>query len=253
MPVIDTHCHLDQYPDPLAIGHAAERSGITVIAMTGLPSHYLAGRMHVSALKKVRLALGLHPLLAKRHEGELRLFEAYLPTTSYVGEIGLDFSSHGRETRTLQIKSFQFVLGLLSSCHKFISLHSRGAEGETLAMLKDFNIPQATFHWFSGPIRIAEQAVAEGYYFSINPAMMRSKSGQQLVARIPPELILTETDGPYVHVDRRPAIPEDIFKVTDMLATVWKVDREEARVRLWANCKAAVRRIKRPDAALLPK
>jgi len=171
------------------------------------------------------------------------LFEAYLSTTSYVGEVGLDFSPHGRETRSVQIKSFQFVLGLLRGRDKFISLHSRGAEGETLAMLKEFGIAQAASHWFSGPVRVAEEAAAEGYYFSINPAMMRSKSGRRLVERIPPELILTETDGPYVQVDGRPAIPEDIFTVTDALATVWQVDREAAQMRVRANRREAVRHI----------
>lgn len=69
-----------------------------VIAVTGLPSHYKAGLEPVRALRRVRLALGLHPLLAPHAPAEFTLCERYITTTPYVGGVGLDFSRHGMDT-----------------------------------------------------------------------------------------------------------------------------------------------------------
>ena len=52
-------------------------------------------------------------------------------------------------------------------------------------------------HWFSGTYKELDQAIADGYFFSVNGAMVRSAKGQALVMRMPRERILTETDGPY--------------------------------------------------------
>jgi len=70
-PVLDSHCHLDRYPDPAAIGREAESKNAFVIAMTNLPSHFIMGLPHARQLKRVRLALGLHPLAVDNHEKEL--------------------------------------------------------------------------------------------------------------------------------------------------------------------------------------
>jgi TatD DNase family protein len=47
-------------------------------------------------------------------------------------------------------------------------------------------------------------------YFSVNPAMIRSQSGQRLLREIPGDRILTETDGPFVKVGSGPARPSDV-------------------------------------------
>jgi len=60
--MIDTHCHIDIYNDPMAIALECERNGVVTIAMTNLPSHFEMGYSHLKNLSKVRLALGMHPL-----------------------------------------------------------------------------------------------------------------------------------------------------------------------------------------------
>src|SRR5437868_5038347 len=46
--------------------------------------------------QRIRTALGLHPQLAHERKSELALFDALLPKTDYVGEIGLDGSPEYR-------------------------------------------------------------------------------------------------------------------------------------------------------------
>ena len=70
--LIDAHCHLDRYPDPLAEALELERRGVVAVAVMNLPSHFRLAQPHLRPLRLVRPALGLHPLAAADHEGNWR-------------------------------------------------------------------------------------------------------------------------------------------------------------------------------------
>lgn len=234
--MIDTHCHIDLYPDPHKVLREAERSGITTIAVTNLPSHFEMGRPHVRTAKRVRLALGLHPLLASRHTSdELRKFNQLLSKTSYVGEIGLDYSRHGKATADKQLQSFRFVLEALRDQPRFVTLHSRGAEGEVLSLLGEFGVKTATFHWYSGPLSLVDSIVSAGHYLSFNPAMTRSVKGRNVIDRVPRKHVLTETDGPHVQINSRPVRPSDVRVVIDYLAGAWDESPEAVEHTVRSN------------------
>ena len=80
---------------------------------------------------------------------------------------------------------------------KIISVHSRKAEKPLLDLLRDYNIENVIFHWYSGPIDLIPSILSEGYYFSINEAMTISKKGRAIIEGIPRNRILTESDAPY--------------------------------------------------------
>jgi TatD DNase family protein len=92
--MLDSHCHLDLYPEPSAVADRAARAGVFTVAVTNLPSAFQTAYLHVAQYRKIRLALGLHPLLAEKHARERELFRGLLPKTS-IGEVGLDFSAQG--------------------------------------------------------------------------------------------------------------------------------------------------------------
>ena len=52
-------------------------------------------------------------------------------------------------------------------------------------------------HWFTGSRAEARRAGALGCYFSVNAEMMRTERGRNLIADLPADRILTETDGPF--------------------------------------------------------
>ena len=54
-----------------------------------------------------------------------------LDNTEYVGEVGLDFSRHGRDTRDAQLRVLDRLLAQPALRHKVVTVHSRGAEGVT--------------------------------------------------------------------------------------------------------------------------
>jgi TatD DNase family protein len=218
--MVDVHCHVDLFPNPKHVIQEAELKGIFVFGVTNLPSHFEKGLPHVRSLKNVRLALGMHPLYAYRHKEEYYLFEKLIDKTSYIGEIGLDFSKEGVATKDEQKDSFDFVLKTLKGKRKLLSLHSRGAEREVLSGLLRSNIRSAIFHWYSGPIELVKEICSAGYMFSINPAMVKSKAGCEIIRQIPSEHLLTESDGPFVVINDRPACPTDMSYVEREIAHI---------------------------------
>jgi TatD DNase family protein len=195
--IIDTHCHYDMMDSPEDYIKEVEKTGNIVIGMTNLPSHFDMGFEYIREYKKVRLALGFHPQLADEHKDELPLFTKYMGRTSYIGEIGLDFSPDYISTRNAQLFCLKYILEELQGKNKIISVHSRRAEKELFSLLLDYNIRNVIFHWYSGPLSLIPEIISEGYYFSINEAMTLSISGKKIIERIPADRILTESDAPF--------------------------------------------------------
>ena len=233
--MLDTHCHIDLYPNPHAIARAVERQKILTIAVTNLPSHFEIGQPHLQGFRQVRQALGLHPLMAEHHEKERSKFKQMLSKTSYIGEVGLDFSKEGRDTKDIQIESLRFVFKQIQDRPRFVSLHSRGAERNVLELLEEFNIQGAVFHWYSGSLTVLDQIVQAGHYFSINPAMIRSKNGRNIINHIPLNRILTESDGPHIQLRNQPVCPSDITVILEALRDIWGMSFQEADRQVWAN------------------
>ena len=195
--LIDTHCHFDMMSRPEEYIWQREQAGDIIIGMTNLPSHFMMGRPHVMALKHIRLALGMHPLLVDGKKEELPLFGQLVDQTHFIGEIGLDFSREGVATKLSQMDALHEILNILRGKKKIVSVHSRRAEKELLGLLREYEIQDVVFHWYSGPAELIPEILSRGYYFSINEAMTLSKNGRAIIERIPRERMLTESDAPY--------------------------------------------------------
>lgn len=235
--MIDVHCHFDMAKNPEKYISDNEKRRIITIGMTNLPSHFQMGVNHVRRYKYIRLALGLHPLRAKEHAKEYSKFGQYINETSYIGEVGLDFSRAGYSTKEIQIKSFEFVLDCIKTNNKILSLHSRRAEKETLEMLNEKRIKNAIFHWYSGSLSTLRNIINSGFFFSINSAMIKSENGGKIIAEIPKELVLTETDYPYIS-------NTNISEVHIFLAKHWKVAEADAEKIITDNFNRLLQRIK---------
>lgn len=235
--MIDVHCHFDMAKNPEKYISDNEKKQIITIGMTDLPSHFQIGINHVRRYKHIRLALGLHPLRAREHAKEYSKFQQYINETSYIGEVGLDFSREGYSTKEIQINSFKFVLDCVNTSNKILSLHSRRAEKETLEILNEHGIKNAIFHWYSGSLSILRSIVNSGFYFSINSAMIQSDNGAKIISEIPKEFILTETDFPYISYSNIPDV--HIY-----LSKLWKVSESESEKIISDNFNRLLKKIK---------
>lgn len=98
-------------------------------------------------------------------------------TTKFIGEVGLDFSVARSEKSRCKQKSVFKIICENSSGH-ILSIHSRLAERDVLEILRINKVENAIFHWYTGAKELIPQILDEGYYFSVNPAMLKSNKGK---------------------------------------------------------------------------
>lgn len=246
--MIDFHCHLDLYPDPELAAEDAGRARIFVLSVTTTPKAWRKSAELARPYPRIRTALGLHPEIAHERLGELALFEALAPEARYFGEIGLDGSPEYRGVQRQQVDAFEAILKIASSSGgRIMTIHSRNAASAVLQSLRrhsDAGVP--VLHWFSGSPSELEQAVDQGCWFSVGPAMLRSRKGRQLAARIPRDRILTETDGPFAKDKSRPLQPADAWMAVHELAAIWRITGEGAQAQLLSNLRRLTASISEP-------
>ncbi|HEY7326605.1 MAG TPA: Qat anti-phage system TatD family nuclease QatD [Gemmataceae bacterium] len=236
MCLVDAHCHLDLYKDPVALLRRIEAAGVCTIAVTNAPSVFFHTQKLAGASRFIRPAVGLHPELITTHAHERPLFWSELSKTRFVGEVGLDYVTSDHNVRSLQREVFREILERCAETgDKVLTVHSRRAASDVIDMVGANYRGAVILHWFSGSGREADRARANKLYFSVNPAMVRSKAGQALIQRMDPEYVLTETDGPFVTLGKEPAEPPDVLLVVRYLAAAWRLQENEVRAKLYAN------------------
>jgi TatD DNase family protein len=208
--------------------------------VTNLPSHFALAADRLRHSRFVTVALGIHPLFVEKGIRELATFKRMVKHVNFIGEIGLDFSRHGASTKSLQERVFEAILESFESRPRFVTLHSRGAEQAVLEGLRQHKVKQCVFHWFSGTLRALENILADGHFISINPSMIASAKGQQIINQAPKERILVESDGPFTKIDGRACKPTDIGIVYRTLAAQWKIKDAEAETLVESNFKRIV-------------
>ncbi len=242
--MIDLHCHVDLYPDPVAVLDGAEKRGTFVLAVTTTPLAFQGNLDLVGDRRRIRVALGLHPELVAERHAEIDLFVDLLPRTAYVGEVGLDGSPRNRASFAKQERVFERVVGECARLGgRVLSIHSRRAASAVLDILgttPTCGVP--VLHWFSGTPRELERAVATGCWFSVGPLMLATPAGRRLVSAMPIDRVLTETDAPFAQAAGKPLMPWDVVDAEAALAGLWSLTQEETRHRLRQNLLALAKR-----------
>ncbi len=241
-PIVDMHCHLDLYPDPHAQVEAIVRQQSYVLSVTTTPNAWRRTSDLAKGYSRIKTALGLHPQLARERKSELRLFDKLLPEAQYVGEVGLDGSPDFRPFWHDQLVVFDHVLAACAASNGCIlTLHSRNAATEVLdALDRHPGFGVAVLHWFSGTQRELARAIEMRCWFSVGAAMLRGKKGRDLVARMPRERVLTETDGPFGAINGRPLQPAECGLAIQVLADLWATDTASASKQVVSSFRALV-------------
>src|SRR5690606_27806319 len=142
-------------------------------------------------------------------------------SVQFVGEVGLDFSSEGIKSRMEQLRVFRQIAESLSDNSRFVTIHSRGAADEAVPVLAEYGVASCVFHWYSGSSSTLKRLLDLDHHCSVNTAMLASKKGRSVLETVPRERVLTETDGPYVKVGKRAAMPSDVRQIIEGIAEVW--------------------------------
>lgn len=206
--LVDSHAHLDseQFGDEVdeVIARAVD-AGVTRIINIGYrPTRWkttidLAARFP----DLIDVTFGLHPHHAEEWspetERELRaLLAARRPLA--IGEIGLDFNRNLNPPE-LQANVFRRQVAIAVEFGLPVVIHQRDAEDTLIEILRQFPSSLAcVLHCYEGSTNVANFAIERGYYLGIGGLITRSKSValRESVTKIPRELLLLETDAPYL-------------------------------------------------------
>jgi len=159
------------------------------------------------------------------------------PEVVAVGEIGLDFN-RGRETALAQIELFQRMLFIARDHCLPVCVHTRAAETETLAALREHvaawrGAPDriGVMHCFTGGEVFARDLLALGFYISFSGIITFKNAGGLLAvaALVPEDRLLIETDAPYLApapFRGKPNEPAHVRRVAETLATIRRTSWE---------------------------
>jgi TatD DNase family protein len=237
--LVDFHCHLDLFPDPVSAVRDAEKAGVYTLTVTTTPKAWPRNYDLTRETRFVRAALGLHPQLVAERSSEIDLWEEYLPQARYVGEVGLDAGPRYFRSIDLQKQVFNHVLQKCAEAGgKVLTVHSVRSAKLVLDLVES-HLPrdrgQIVLHWFTGSKSEARRAVDLGCYFSINGAMLRNDRGRDLVSSLPSDRLLTETDAPFTQVEGRPTTPNDVRGTVEALASLRGNTPEEIAQTISSN------------------
>jgi TatD DNase family protein len=214
--LIDSHCHL-QFPqfqdDRLQVLERAWQAGLSAMVLVGTDADCSQQALSLAeSHPNLFASVGWHPHQAAQFDDRAgvalhRLAES--PKAVAVGEIGLDFYRKLSPPDT-QRAVFQQMLDMAAELGLPVVIHSRSAEDETFAILSGWAAqvkgqwpqerPLGVVHCFSGDLALALRYVQLGFLVSIAGNVTYSNAARlaSVVAGLPLERLLVETDAPYL-------------------------------------------------------
>jgi TatD DNase family protein len=240
--VIDTHAHLHACADaPEELVDRARQAGVDRILEVGAwPDRWRQVTDFGAATDGVFSILGIHPHDAGNAE-RAQLEELRELDPIAVGETGLDYY-RDYAPHDAQRQLFQAHLAVAEELGKPVVIHCRAADADVARALGDFD-GTVILHCFSSP-GLLVPALERGYYVSFagNVTYPNAYDIRSAAREIPDNLLLAETDSPYLSPQPRrgrPNEPANLVHTVTALAELRGVEPEELAAQLDRNADAA--------------
>ena len=202
----DTHAHLDDTAfdeDRDEVLLRLKQNGVSCVLDPGCDPE--SSRKAAALAERedwIWFAAGIHPEELKSYTAEgLEEISALLshPKCRAIGEIGLDYywdDSHKEEQKQL----FHAQLSLARERDLPVVIHDREAHADSLMAVKELPGLRGVFHCYSGSVEMAQELTKLGWYFSFGGAVTfkNARKAPEVIASLPADRILLETDCPYL-------------------------------------------------------
>lgn len=242
MQLIDTHTHLD-FPDfdteRTALLARSRALGVERMVVLGV---YVENWQRLWQLCQEQdglyAAFGLHPVYLQQHQTEhLHMLRDWLqrlaghPKLCAVGEFGLDYYVENLD-RERQQALFEAQLKLAAEFELPALLHVRRAHAATIATLKRVKLKRGgIIHAFAGSYEEAREYIRLGFKLGLGgaPTWPQALRLHKVIARLPLEAIVLETDAPDMAPAMYPGLrnsPEHLPDICTALAELCDVTPE---------------------------
>ena len=244
MVLIDAHCHLgeEEFDDDRdEVVNRMLANGVSKAILICDCEHDLLRSLPLrEANPGFKLSFSIHPQDLEYDCSHERLERLRKAAEEYgadmIGETGLDYYSHPH-TKNAQMEFFLAQLDMAEEMGLPVDIHSRRAAADTLETLKKYKL-KGIIHSYSGSVEMAALYVRLGYYISFGASMMfpGSKKPAQVIASMPLDRLLIETDAPF----QSPVMghrhePADILAIYEAVAKIRNISVEKLAARLEEN------------------
>ena len=212
--LVDAHTHLDacgatDAASVAAIVDKAESVGVSRVVT--IADDLDAARFAVDAASwdsRVWAAVAIHPTRANVLDDDAKAEIERLasdPRVVAVGETGLDYYWPGKldgcADEATQREAFAWHIDLAKRVGKPLMIHNRDGDAEVLDMLRSEGAPETViFHCFSSDAAMARTCADHGWLMSLSGTVSfrNAHALREAAAIIPAELLLVETDAPFL-------------------------------------------------------
>jgi TatD DNase family protein len=248
--MVDTHAHLSVCePDEGELVAAAASAGVRRILTVGMDE--ASNRAAIAAAEghdEVFASVGRHPNAAGGFDADaaadLERLAAH-PMVRAIGETGLDYYRDGAP-RAAQRAAFEAQIGIAGRTGLPLVIHMRDSADDVFAVLAERAADLTVIlHCFSAPERV-EEAVSRGWLcsFAGNATYPKSEELRAAAAALPDELVLVETDAPFLApqpVRGRPNQPANVVAIAESVATARGQSYEQLERLVEANAARVFR------------
>ncbi|MFH0890105.1 MAG: TatD family hydrolase [Candidatus Aenigmatarchaeota archaeon] len=235
--MIDAHCHLS-FPDfDNKRDRIVEESKKTMTAIIDSAPSIENSEKSLALARKypgfVFSCLGLHPediinLDEKQIDDYANFVRSNRDNIVAVGEVGIDnFHVKMDADRKKCRDVFAVFIELAKEIRKPLVIHAREDNGEAAKILEEQGAKDVILHCFGSP-QLVDTVVVNKWFVSIPTLIVRSKKHVRLAKEVPIELILTETDSPFLSPSHGETnIPQNVKYVIESIASARGVEFDE--------------------------
>ena len=245
--LFDTHAHYDDERfdgdrEALLASMPEKNVGLIVNPGCDIPSSRAAVEL-AGKFDFVYAAVGIHPENCADFESEQieKLRElAKEPKVVAIGEIGLDYYWAENPPKDLQQMVLRRQLLLAQELRLPVIIHDRDAHADTMAIVREFPQVRGVFHCFAGSTEMARELIGMGWMLSFNGAatFKNARKAQEVIAAVPLEKLMIETDAPYLTpVPHRGERNDSSYVrfVAEKIAEIKGLSPEEVERVTWEN------------------
>ena len=235
--IFDTHAHYDDEAfdaDREALLASMPENGVGLIVDPGCDLDTSRRAVEIAEqYPHVYAAVGWHPENCAPYTREsLDTLRAWAknPKVVAIGEIGLDYYWEQNPPRELQQKVLRDQLALAQELDLPVSVHDREAHAEMYELLRQYR-PRGVLHCYSGSAEDAAWLTAQGMALGFGGAVTYkgAKRAAKVLAMVPHELAVLETDCPYMSPEPVRGTRNDsrnIAHVAAKIGEIWQMDAQ---------------------------
>jgi TatD DNase family protein len=234
--MIDAHCHMEQpdyQKDRDEVIKKCNQKLDAIVTCCANPNDFDLTMQMLDRFKNFVFAtFSIHPIYVKeinekQKDDFFNLIIKNKDKANGIGETGLDYHHVTEDAwRKKQKELFIEHISLAKNLGKPLVIHSRDSTEDAIKVLEQEDAKNVLMHMF-GARYLLNRVKENGWYISVGPISIHSKTHKKIIRDMPIEKILLETDSPWFGPEGKRNIPTAVLDVAKRISQVKKLDVKE--------------------------